>query len=124
MRSKLDVKIGAGRPGPARENQAVPQVVGFQHVAGRHIDLTHGDGRHTRTAAAFPHEWGAPGLVRARVEQRVDQALTAGPAQTMSLTIQFDFDMGDFWHQPMSCAQRRRARTHARWSAKLAGTVR
>jgi hypothetical protein len=34
--------------------------------------------------------------VNARVEQHVDQCLTAGPAQTMSLTIQLDFDVGDF----------------------------
>lgn len=93
MRSKLDVKIGAGRPGLAREDQAVLQVVGFEQVACRHIDLTRDDGRHTRTAAAFPAR---VGRVNARVEQRVDQGLTAGPAQTMSLTIQLDYDVGDF----------------------------
>jgi hypothetical protein len=93
MRSKFDVKIGAGRPGLARENQAVLQVVGVQQVACRHIDLTRDDGRHTRTAAAFPTR---VGRVNARVEQHVDQSLTAGPAQTMSLTIQLDFDVGDF----------------------------
>ena len=47
MRSKLDVKIGADRPGLAREDQAIPQVVGFQDVAPRHIDLTDDEGRHT-----------------------------------------------------------------------------
>ena len=93
MRSKLDVKIGAGRPGLAREDQAVPQVVGFEEVARRHIDLTRDDGRHTRTAAAFPAR---VGRVNARVEQHVDQGLTAGPAQPMSLTIQLDLDVGDF----------------------------
>jgi hypothetical protein len=93
MRSKLDVKIGAGRPGLARENKAVPQVVGFQDVACRHIDLTHDNGRHTRAAAAFPARVGG---VNARVEQHVDQCLSAWPAQTMSLTIQLDFDVGDF----------------------------
>ena len=93
MRSKLDVKIGAGRPGLTREDQAVLQVVGFQHVACLHIDLTRDDGRHTRTATAFPAR---VRRVNARVEQHVDQCLTAGPAQTMSLTIQLDFDVGDF----------------------------
>jgi hypothetical protein len=87
------VKVGAGGSGLARENQAVLQVGGFQDVACRHIDLTRDDGRHTRAAAAFPAR---VGRVNARVEQHVDQGLTAGPAQTMSLTIQLDFDVGDF----------------------------
>jgi len=121
MRSERDVKIGAGRPGLTRENQAVAQVVGFQDVACRHIDLAHDDGRHTRTAAAFPTR---VGRVNARVEQHVDQGLTAWPAQTMPLTIQLDFDMGDFRHEPMVCDQRGRASTPAHWSGKLAWSVR
>jgi hypothetical protein len=42
----------------------------------------------------------------------------------MSLTIQLDFDTGDFCHEPMVCDQRGRASTHAQWSGKLAWSVR
>jgi hypothetical protein len=93
MRSKLDVKIGAGRRGLARENQAVSKVVGLQDVAPRHVDLALDDGRHARTAPAFAAR---VGCVNARVEQHVDQRLAARPAQPVSLTIQLDFDVSDF----------------------------
>ena len=39
MRSKLDAQLDAHRPGLTRQNQAVPQVFGFQEVARRHVDL-------------------------------------------------------------------------------------
>jgi hypothetical protein len=42
----------------------------------------------------------------------------------MPLTIQLDFDMGDFRHEPMVCDQRGRASTPAHWSGKLAWSVR
>ena len=110
MRSKLDVQIGAGRPGLARQNQTVAQVVGFQDVACRHIHLTHDDGRHTRTAPALPAR---VARFDARVKQHVDQALGVWPAQTMALTFQLDLNAGDFGHEPMVRDQRGRAITHA-----------
>ena len=68
MRSKFDVKTGAGRPGLARENQAVLQVVGVQQVACRHIDLTRDDGREVFLdlveQSDVVMENNAPGLLR------------------------------------------------------------
>ena len=93
MRSKLDVNIGAGRRGLARENQAVSQVVGLEDVAPRHLDLALDDGRRARTAPAFA---AGVGCVNAGVEQHVDQRLAVRPAQTVSPTIQLDVDVGDF----------------------------
>jgi hypothetical protein len=97
MQSKLDVKISAGRRGLARENQATPQVVGFQDVACGHVDLTLDDGRHARTAAAFPAR---VGYVNARFEHQLDQGLTAWPGQSILLTVKVDLDVCNFCHAP------------------------
>jgi len=89
------VKIGAGRPGLTRENQAIPQIVSLKDAARRHIDLTLDDCCHARTAAAFPAR---VRHVNARVEHHVDQGLTGWPAQSMPLPVQVDLDgrMFDF----------------------------
>jgi NAD(P)-dependent dehydrogenase (short-subunit alcohol dehydrogenase family) len=91
------VKISTGRPGLTRQNQAVPQIVSLEDVARRHIDLTLDDGRHARTAAAFPARMGH---VNARIEHHVDQALTTWPGQSIPLTVQVDLDVCTFCHAP------------------------
>jgi hypothetical protein len=96
--SELNVKIGAHRPGLTRQDQTLPQIVGLEDVAGRHVDLTLDDGRHAGSAAAFPAR---VGHVNARFEQHVDQHLTARPGQPVSLTIQVDRDVCNFCHAPM-----------------------
>lgn len=111
----------AGGPGLTRKNQTVSQVVCFQEVARRHDGLARDDGGHTRTAAALAAR---VGRVNARIEQQVDQSLTAWPTQTMSLTIQLHFDMRNFRHEPMVCDMRRGAGAHARWTGKLGRSVR
>jgi len=87
------VYISAGRPGLAGEDQAVPQIVGLEDVARRHVDFTLDYGRHARTAAAFP---AGMGHINARIEQHVNQGLTARPAQTMPLAVQVDLHVCDF----------------------------
>jgi hypothetical protein len=93
MRSKLDVHIGAHRPGLTRENQAVPEILGLEDVARRHVDLALDDGGYARTAAAFPARMGH---INARIEQHVDQGLGARPAKPMPLTVEVYFDVRDF----------------------------
>ena len=93
MRSKFDVQIGAHRPGLTRQDQTLPQIIGLEDVARHHVDLTLDDGRHTRSATAFPARMGH---LNARIEHHVDQALTARPAQPMPLTVQVDLDVCNF----------------------------
>ena len=93
MQSKLDVHVGAHRPGLTGENQAVPEIPGLEDVARRHVDLTLDDGGHARTTAAFPARIGH---INARIEQHVDQGLGAWPAKPMLLTVEFYFDLRDF----------------------------
>ena len=98
MRSKLDVHIGAHRPCLTRENQTVLQILGLEHVARRHVDLTFYDGGHARTTAAFP---AGVGYIDARIEQDVDQGLGARPAKAMPLTSEVYLDVRDFCHEQM-----------------------
>jgi hypothetical protein len=93
MRSKLDVHIGAHRPGLTRENQAVQEILGLEDVACRHVDLTLDDGSHARTTAAFPARMGH---INARIEQHLDQGLGAWPAQPVLATVEFYIDLRDF----------------------------
>ena len=93
MRSKLDVHVGAHWPGLTRENQAVLQIFGLEHVARRHIDLAFDDGGHARTAAALP---ALVGHIDARIEQHVDQGLGARPAKPMPLAVEVHFHVRDF----------------------------
>ena len=78
MRSELDVQPRADRPGLTPENQAVPHVVGLEYLARCHSDLTFDQGCHARAAATFPAR---VRYVDTRIEQHVDQGLTAGPMQ-------------------------------------------
>jgi hypothetical protein len=87
------VHIGAHRLGLARENQAIPQIFGLEDVARRHVDLTLDDGRHARTAVAFPAR---VRHVNARIEEHFDQGLTARPAKPMPLTVQVNLYVCDF----------------------------
>jgi hypothetical protein len=121
MRSKLDVKISAGRPGLTRQNQAVPQIFGLEDVACRHVDVSLDDGGHARTAATFPARMGH---VNARIEQHVDQAPTVRPAQPMPLTIQVDFDVRNFCHEPMVSYRNVTTCVRAQWPGKIDRSVR
>jgi hypothetical protein len=93
MGSKLDVHVGARRPGLTRENPAVPEILGLEDVAWRHVDLTLDDGSHARTTAAFPARMGN---INARIDQHLDQGLGAGPAKPVLATVEFYFDLRDF----------------------------
>jgi hypothetical protein len=77
----------------AGENQAVPQIVGLEDVARRQVDFTLDYGRHARTAAAFAARIGH---INARIEQHIDQGLTARPAKTMPSAVQVDLYVCDF----------------------------
>jgi hypothetical protein len=121
MRSELDMKIGAHRPGLTPQNQALPQIDGLEDVAGRHVDLTLDDGRHARSAAAFKAR---VGNVNARFEQHVDERLTARPAQPVSLTIQIDRDVCNFCHAPMVWHRNVTALVRAQWPGKFDRSVR
>jgi hypothetical protein len=84
MRSELDMQPRAHRAGLTRQNQAIPQVIGLEDVAHGHVNLTLDKGRYTRTAAAFPAR---VRHVDTRIEQHVDQGLTARPVQQVPLII-------------------------------------
>ncbi len=79
--------LGAGWPDLAGENQAVPQIVGVQNVARRHVDITVDHSRHTRTAVALPARMGH---INPRIEQQVDQGLITRPTEVMPLTVEVD----------------------------------
>jgi hypothetical protein len=93
MRSELDMQLRADRPGLTPEDQAVPQVVGLEYLARRHVDLTLDQGCHARAAATFPAR---VRYVDTGVDQHVDQGLTMRPAKPVALTVEVDLDMCDF----------------------------
>jgi hypothetical protein len=53
------------------------------------------------------------GHVDTRIQQQFDQALTVRPAKTTTLTVQVDFEVCDFRHQPMVCDRHREAGARA-----------
>jgi hypothetical protein len=103
MRSKLDVHIGAHRPGLTRENQAVLEIFGLEDVARCHVDLTFDDGGHARTTAAFPARMGH---INARIEQDVDQGLGAWPTKPVPLTAEVYFDVRNLRHEQIVAHRR------------------
>jgi hypothetical protein len=94
MRSELDMQPRAHGVGLTRQNQSISQVIGLEDVARGHVNITLDQGRHARTAAAFPARMRH---VETGIEQHVDQALTARPVQHVPLTVQVErYDGCDF----------------------------
>ena len=115
------MKISADRPDLTGEDQAVPQIFSFEDVARGHVDFALYYGGHARAAAAFSAR---VRHIDAGIEQHVDQSLAVWPAKPMPLTVEVDFHVGDFRHEPMVCDRRGTVHLHAHWPGRLARTAR
>jgi hypothetical protein len=121
LQSKFDAQFRAYRPGLARQDQTVPEIVGLEDLARGHLNVTLDDGRHTRPAAAFPAR---VGHVNPRIEQHVDEAPVLWPRQPVPQTVQLDLNVCNFRHAAILCRRNAGEGVGARWLGILDRSVR